>query len=89
MKFKYFISVVLCMITGANLQGANQDWPKFKQRFTGSTAEFNAIAILTTNAINNSENNSKNSDINFRDFAGDSIAEYLAGSCNFADRKKN
>ncbi len=94
MKFKYFISVVLCMITGANLQGANQDWPKSKQMFKGSAAEFNAIARFATNEIKllgdtgNSENNSRNSNIDFRAFAGNSVAEYLAGSYNFVDRKK-
>lgn len=86
MKSKYFFSVVLCMVTGASLQGARQDWPK--QRFLGSTAEFNGIARLTANAINNSENNSRNSNIDFRQFAGNSIAEYLAGSYNFPNKKR-
>ncbi len=89
MKFKYFISVVLCMITGANLQGANQDLPKSEQRFPGSAAEFNAIAGLSANLINYSQSNPhRNSNIDYRQFAGNSIAEYLAGSYNFADRKK-
>ncbi len=88
MKFKYLFSVVICMVTGASLQGANQDWPKPKQRFPGSAKEFNAISRLSANAIGNSGNNFRNSNIDFRDFAGDSIAEYLAGSYNFAHRKK-
>ncbi len=86
MKSKYFFSVVLCMVTGASLQGANQNWLRPEISFTGSTAEFNAIASLLGRVINCSGNNPyrDSNDVDYK-FAGSHIAECLVGPCNYVE----